>query len=159
MAVEFTVPGVPAPQGSKTRTKWGVREDNPATRPWRTAVAWEATAAMAGRPRLTGPLALEVVFTFPRPKNHFGSGRNAEQLKPSSPTLHASKPDVDKMLRAICDSLSGIICRDDAQIAAVQGWKVYGSPGATVRVRPLPPDATPRPLVAEVPVADQHDLP
>lgn len=31
--IEFTVPGIPAPQGSKVRTKWGMREDNPATRP------------------------------------------------------------------------------------------------------------------------------
>ena len=67
--IEFTVPGVPAPQGSKVRTKWGMREDNPATRPWRQAVGFEALAAMTGAPPFSGALRLEVEFRFPRPKS------------------------------------------------------------------------------------------
>ena len=132
--VSFVVPGVPAPQGSKTRTKWGVREDNPATRPWRTAVAWEATVAMQGRLPLDGPLALHVDFYFPRPKSHYGSGRNAAELKAAAPLLHSVKPDCDKLLRALADSLSGIVCRDDAQFVVVAARKLYGSPCAEVTV-------------------------
>lgn len=135
--VAFTVPGVPAPQGSKTRTKWGVREDNPATRPWRSAVAWEATAAMQGRAALTGPLRLEVVFAFPRPRSHFGTGRNADRLKDTAPTFHSAKPDCDKLVRAIGDALSGIVCRDDAEFSVVEARKVYGSPSAAIRVSSL----------------------
>jgi Holliday junction resolvase RusA-like endonuclease len=136
--VSFTVPGVPAPQGSKVRTKWGVREDNPATRPWRTSVAWEATAAMQGREPLTGPLFLAVTFFFPRPKNHFGSGRNSDVLKPSAPTFHTAKPDCDKLIRAIGDSLTGIVCRDDSQIAVVMAYKMYGTPRAEISATSAP---------------------
>ena len=135
--VSFTVPGLPAPQGSKTRTKFGVREDNPATRPWRNAVAWEAKAAMNGTMPLAGPVRLDVVFYFPRPKSHFGSGRNAETLKPAAPTFHTAKPDVDKLCRAIGDSLTGIVLRDDSQIAQVFASKKYGSPCAEITVAPL----------------------
>lgn len=139
--ITFTVPGIPAPQGSKTRTKFGVREDNPATRPWRAAVAWEATAAMQGQEQLAGPLALEVIFYFPRPKSHFGSGSKATTLKDSAPDFHTAKPDADKLLRAIGDSLSGIVCRDDSLLAIVRAEKVYGLPRALVVVREIDEEA------------------
>lgn len=137
--ISFTVPGVPAPQGSKTRTKWGVREDNPATRPWRQAVGWEATAAMHAEEfdALLGPLALEVVFYFPRPKSHYRTGRHAGVLKDSAPDFHTAKPDADKLLRAIGDALTGLVCRDDSQFALVRAEKVYGEPRALILVREL----------------------
>lgn len=148
MEVSFTVPGVPAPQGSKTRTKWGVREDNPNTKPWRSATAGEAIDVMQGRELLTGPLALEAVFYFPRPKGHYGSGKNANALKPSAPIHHTSTPDADKLLRAIGDSLKGIVCRDDSQLAIVRGEKRYGTPSAHITVReiqPTQPERSPAP--------------
>ncbi len=140
--LQFTVPGVPAPQGSKVRTKWGVREDNPATRPWRTAVAWEATAAMraltetVGEPLLP-PYLLEVIFFFPRPKSHYGTGKKAGVLKDTAPVFHAGKPDVDKLVRAIGDSLTGIVVRDDSQIARVYAEKRYGEPCARITLSSL----------------------
>jgi len=147
--IAFKVAGVPAPQGSKTRTRWGgIREDNPATRPWREAVAWAATQAMQGgdpeghsrilevRPPLTGPLELAVAFYFPRPKHHYGTGRNADRLKDTAPTWCATKPDTDKLIRAIGDAITGIICRDDSQIVRVTAWKLYGTPAAEITVRP-----------------------
>lgn len=144
--IEFTVAGVPAPQGSKTRTKWGgVREDNPATRPWRQAVAWEATATM--RPLnmqpLTGPLELQVLFVFPRPKHHYRTGRHAGMLKPSAPIYCTTKPDVDKLIRAVADGMSGIVYRDDCQLVRVRAVKCYGSPHAVVTVKHAPEETNP----------------
>ena len=139
--IEFTVAGVPAPQGSKVRTKWGMREDNPATRPWRQAVGFEALAAMKGAPPHSGPLRLEVVFAFPRPKSHYGTGKNADVLKAAAPTLHTAKPDVDKLVRAIGDAVTGVCCRDDSQFALVVARKIYGTPGARVTITPV--DARP----------------
>ncbi len=132
--ISFTVAGVPAPQGSKVRTKWGVREDNPATRPWRTAVAWEATAAMQGREPLAGALELVVVFTFPRPKSHYRTGRHAGELKPDAPRYCVTKPDTDKLLRAIGDAVTGICVRDDSQFVEITARKLYGQPSATVAI-------------------------
>lgn len=149
MTVSFTVPGVPAPQGSKVRTRYGMREDNPATRPWRQAVAWEATVAMTATrgdvdfmpdsrvAPLVGPLELEAVFYFPRPKSHYRTGKLAGQLKPSAPFHHATKPDGDKLVRAIGDAITGVVCRDDSQIVRCTFEKRYGQPRAEVTVRAL----------------------
>ena len=144
--IAFKVAGVSAPQGSKTRTRWGgIREDNPATRPWREAVAWAATQAMTFhgdegtsgyQEPLTGPLELAVTFYFPRPKSHYGTGKNADRLKPTAPTWCATKPDTDKLIRAIGDAITGIVCRDDSQIVRVTAWKLYGTPAAEITVRP-----------------------
>lgn len=123
--IEFTVHGIPAPQGSKA--PYG-GESNPRTRPWRAAVAAVAAETMNGQPLLTGPLKLQVVFVFPRPKSHTGTGRNDGVLKASAPLFHSVKPDTDKLLRAIGDSLSGTVIRDDAQIATVTASKLYGEP-------------------------------
>lgn len=133
--IEFTVHGIPAPQGSKTA--WGT-EANPNTRPWRAAVAAQAAETLAGRPLLEGALEVQVVFVFPRPKSHFGTGKNAASLKASSPIYHATKPDADKLLRAIGDAITGTLIRDDAQIARVTATKLYGDHAhARVIVEPL----------------------
>jgi Holliday junction resolvase RusA-like endonuclease len=131
--VEFTVLGEAQPQGSKTvgRNHAGdsyVREDNPKTQPWRQAVAAAATAAMDGRQVRTGPVELRIVFVFPRPQGHFGTGRNAGRLKPSAPLYVRTRPDVDKLLRAIGDALTGVVFRDDAQAVIVRAEKHYGEP-------------------------------
>lgn len=134
--IELIVHGIPAPQGSKT--PWG-SESNPRTRPWRAAVAAEAAQAMNGRPLLTGPVTLEVFFFYPRPKRHYRSGARADELRLDAPVYHAGKPDLDKTLRAIGDSLTGTVLRDDAQIARVIATKLYGEPAcARILVRPCP---------------------
>jgi Holliday junction resolvase RusA-like endonuclease len=141
--IAFTVLGVPVPQGSKrvVPTRGGPRaiESNEKTlRPWRSAVSFEASEATAGLPVITGPVQLKVEFVFPRPKGHFGTGRNADSLKASAPTYVQTKPDLDKLVRAIGDAISGIAIRDDAQIAHVDVWKVYGEPArAAIEIAPL----------------------
>lgn len=137
-AVTFTVHGVPAPQGSKTRTRWGgMREANKSTQPWREAVAWKATQAMLGKELLAGPLALEATFYFPRPKTHYGTGRNEGVLKDGAPLYCSTTPDTDKLLRAIGDAMKGIVYRDDAQIARSLAWKLYGEPHVGITVERL----------------------
>jgi crossover junction endodeoxyribonuclease RusA len=121
--------GEPAPQGSKTRLpSGGMREANAATRPWRATVAAAAVEAIGERPQLVGPLELRAVFVFARPASHWGTGRNLQRLKPSAPAYRPSKPDLDKLLRAIGDALTGIAFRDDAQLAVIRAEKHYGTP-------------------------------
>ena len=68
---------------------------------------------------IQGAFQADFIFTFERPKGHWGTGRNSEKLKPSSPTFHTVKPDFDNVAKIILDSLNGIIFRDDSQ--AVKG--------------------------------------
>lgn len=143
-AVSFTVLGTPIPQGSKTKTRWGgLREDNPATQPWRDTVAWQARATMGSTPPLLGPCALRVVFYLPRPKAHYGTGKNADRLKATAPGYCQTKPDLDKLLRAIGDALTTAgVWRDDNQAVTVDASKLYAfpgqQPGCHITVTPLP---------------------
>lgn len=138
--VRFTVYGEPAPQGSKTRNRWGgVREDNPRTQPWRQEIAGKAIEAMGGRPPLTGPVEFRAEFTFPRLVSHYGTGRNAGRVKDNAPVWKPTAPDLDKVIRACCDALAGIAFLNDAQVVALTATKTYGTRAyADITVRPAP---------------------
>jgi crossover junction endodeoxyribonuclease RusA len=85
---------------------------------------------------LTGPCRLVVVFYFPRPKSHYG----ARGLKPSAPGWVTRTPDLDKLVRAVGDSLTGVCVRDDSLIVELVAMKRYadGEPArALVRLELL----------------------
>lgn len=139
----FSVQGLPRTQGSmrafvpKGRS-WPVvvHEKGRELESWRSLVAGEARRVAPSEP-WAGPVSLDVVFLLPRPGGHYGSGRNAERLRPAAPLLPACKPDLDKLLRGIGDALRGVLYRDDAQLVDVRARKVYGVPGAAIEVRRL----------------------
>lgn len=158
--VAFFVPGIPRPGGSKTaqaiyrggkpvmangRVLVTVRDASKHAPDWKRTVATFAAQAFDG-PLLTGPLRVEFAFRMPRPKGHFGTGRNAGAIKATAPTYHTGKPDVLKLSRSTEDALTGIVWADDALIADERIVKVYatdetgGRPGAWVRVAVLTTD-------------------
>ena len=133
--IEFGVSGLPAPQGSKN--PWG-GESSKNLRPWRNDIAVAAQKQMQGQPPHPEPVMLRAVFVFPRPKHHYGTGRNAGVRKASAPGWKSSAPDLDKLVRALGDALTGIVFRDDAQIVELQAVKIWGEhPGVTVTVVPV----------------------
>ena len=136
--IQFFVPGKPVAQGSKRHVGKGVMvEMLRDLAPWRQAVAEYAKRA-AGNEQMLGPLRLRALFFFPRPSAHFGTGRNMGQLKASAPLWRDANPDLDKLLRAVCDGLtnSGVI-RDDRYIVKMYGEKRYGDPGVLVNLQTL----------------------
>lgn len=137
-AISFFVPGVPAPGGSKrafvVNGRAVVTDDCKRNKPWRQAVTLFAADAYHGDP-LTGPLVVEVVFTMPRPKSHYRTGKHAGVVRDDAPAWHTKKPDATKLLRALEDALTGVLWTDDAVIAEQRVDKVYGNrPGAYVTV-------------------------
>ena len=119
--------GRPVPKGSKTRTRYGVRDDNPNVKPWEARIAAAGHDALDGGELLDGPLSVMVDFYFSRPTGHFGTGRNAGQVRAGAPVHMVTKPDLDKLVRAL-DALSGIVWRDDNQVVALVAAKHYGTP-------------------------------
>jgi Holliday junction resolvase RusA-like endonuclease len=141
--ITFTVRGIPAPQGSKRafRNKYSGRiqqvESSKRVAPWRSDVRDAALSAVGWAEPMSGPVYVELVFRLPRPRNHYGSGRNAGVLKPSAPIWPAGKPDRDKLERAVMDALSGLVFVDDAQVVSGPIEKRYADgdgPGVTVTV-------------------------
>jgi Holliday junction resolvase RusA-like endonuclease len=132
MEISFFVPGIPQPGGSKKaffNKKTGraiVVEDAKHNKEWRAVVAY-AAGLIADREYLFNePLRLRMDFVFPRPKGHYGSGKNAGVLKPSAPPFPAVRPDATKVLRSTEDALKGILWRDDCQIVTQTVTKRYG---------------------------------
>jgi len=78
------------------------------------------------------PIALHVEFFFQRPKSHYGTGRNADKLKPSAPDYHTSTPDTDNLIKFVCDSLNGVFYKDDSYICSVKAVKYYDCTPRTV---------------------------
>lgn len=131
MHLSVTIPGIPAPQGSKRHVGNGILvESSKRLKPWRAdaIAAIQEQQAKHNQPQYTGPVHIIVIFRFPRPKSHF----NKSGLKPSAPFPHITRPDLDKLLRALLDAMtqSGII-RDDSQVYNLEALKVYAERGET----------------------------
>lgn len=136
------VPGVPQPGGSKrgflipNTKRIVITEDNKRSKDWRASVA-QVVSEVVTAP-LHGPLEVIFEFYLPRPQGHFGSGRNAAQLKESAPRWHSIRPDYTKLVRSTEDALKGIAWLDDSQIASQRGTKVYGDRcGCRITIRSL----------------------
>lgn len=140
--ITLEVPGVPAPGGSKRHIGGGRMIDDCKRNPgWRSIVAWTARMELRGMMPLEGALAVDVVFWMPRPKAHYGTGKNAGKLKPNAPKYHTVKPDGTKLWRSTEDALTGLAWRDDAAVADQRVRKLYGeTPGAEIRVWTLVDD-------------------
>lgn len=140
MNVEFFVAGVPRTKGSshsfynpKTH-KTVFQHDNEHLKAWQSMVSF--TARQKGCKPTLGPVSVTILYILPRPKGHFNS-RGA--VKSSVSQLPISKPDIDKLERAILDSLTGVVYLDDSQVVKVSQEKIYTSaigdqPGARIRV-------------------------
>jgi crossover junction endodeoxyribonuclease RusA len=138
--ITIEVRGLPAPQGSKRHVGHGIMvESSKAVGPWREAVRAETQRAMRWNGgTLEGPVRLGVIFGLPRPKGHYGTGRNADQVKLSAPHFPAGRPDLDKLLRALLDGLTaGGAWVDDAQVAIISALKKYGEPGCRIEIEQL----------------------
>jgi crossover junction endodeoxyribonuclease RusA len=146
--VEFRVPGKPIPQGGMTAFNRGNKVTVAHKRPkelmnWRALVT--LTAAKHFPQPITGAVRLDVAFMLTRPKSHYGSGRNSDVVRPTAPVYPTVSPDIDKILRALLDSLSTIAFVDDKQVIHVNVTKQYVYPGDApstwVRVTPLSEEA------------------
>ena len=144
MSVSFTVYGIAAPAGSKRgfiHKQSGrviITDDAKRSRPWKAQVSDAAAEAMRGADLLTGPLLLELTFWMPRPKGHYGTGRNAAVVKTGAPKAPTVKPDLLKLARAVEDALTGVCYLDDAQITCETLQKAYTTGQAQTQVRIVP---------------------
>lgn len=142
--ITFRVVGVPQTQGSKsayvignTRRANVVDANWKKLKPWRKKVREAAEKAYQG-PVLLGPMRLDVVFVFRWLEKHKRTGKYAGQIKENAPLWKDTQPDLSKLVRAIEDSLTGVIWKDDSQVCAPKPYKVFGHKdlaGVYIRVR------------------------
>jgi crossover junction endodeoxyribonuclease RusA len=142
--ITVTVYGVPRPQGSMRlhrhpSTGATVARYAPTVYEWRNLVTTAVRAAWPGS-ALVGPVQCSLVFELPRPRGHYGTGRNVGALKPSAPLYPGVAPDLDKLVRCVFDAVSdaGTAWHDDSQVVRLVASKIYvgdGSvPGCTITI-------------------------
>jgi Holliday junction resolvase RusA-like endonuclease len=124
--IHVFVPGTPVPQGSVNNYHGRIVGVTPKLREWRLKIR-AATMAKHSGPPLDGPITVHMVFQLAPPK------------KPRW-WAPAVKPDADKLVRAVFDSLSttkqmrGVIV-DDARIVNFTAAKTYhGNPGVMITI-------------------------
>jgi Holliday junction resolvase RusA-like endonuclease len=133
-AIAFTVFGKPSPSGSKKafqHSKTGrivVVDTAKGKAKWQTLCKRAATTAVkeSGWGCASGPINLQVLFTFARPKAHFRTGKNSGIMKPTAPFWHTQKPDRTKLLRCLEDAFKGVLWKDDSQVISGEARKCWG---------------------------------
>jgi len=124
--ITFFVPGKPQSQGSKVKTRWGMREDNKELGPWRERVALAAHAALNGEDPLRGPVTVHLQFVLYRPLS-------TPKTKPTPPATKA--PDIDKLARACLDAMTHVLYADDAQVTHLTAEKRVAEVGEELGVQ------------------------
>ncbi len=143
-AIEIRLRGIPAPQGSKQITRYGMREASSKVGPWRDTASAQAAWQYSG-PVLNDPVRVQIEFIMPRAKHHWSTAKGKEdQLKPSAPPGHhcTSGGDIDKLTRAVLDSLAvrsgGSVLKDDSLVVSLRVDKRFAlrdePSGAMIRI-------------------------
>ena len=123
------VSGEPASQGSHSVINGRIVQVNSAKhKKWRNAVAFAALDLVGPDWELLDePLELSIIFYLDRPKT-------------ATRDFPAVMPDLDKLIRAVSDSLTGTVIRDDSRIVAIHAQKLYADDrgvGAVIRLNTL----------------------
>jgi Holliday junction resolvase RusA-like endonuclease len=75
---------------------------------------------------IKAPVRLVAKFFLKRPKNHYGTGKNAGKLKSwALSACPTTKPDLDNLVKFIKDALNGIFWYDDSYVVEIQARKKY----------------------------------
>jgi Holliday junction resolvase RusA-like endonuclease len=162
--ITFFVPGTNVPQGSKQgffnpktqrvvmRENAGMRHATRRHEVWMAALAaarenglWDPNGGLTpdgGPTPWDGPIAVRLTFWAHRGVGHYGTGRNAREVKVSAPRFPTKPPDIDKLTRLVLDSLTSVLYVDDAQVVRLgveKRWvdRFLESEGVTVQVREI----------------------
>lgn len=138
--ITIHVTGTPQPQGSKqgfynprTRTVSIVEGSSPKARArfhdWRQGIANAARDYQATHARelVDDPIRITIDFKLPRPKSAPKKRRHPH-----------TKPDIDKLARAVLDAITGTLITNDSRVCQLLAFKTYGDPpGATITIEQL----------------------
>lgn len=103
------VPGRPIPQGSMRAVGKGVLiHDNAALAGWRKAIAWSVRAALGTQAPFLTPVGVCCHFLV-------------------TPKRKGDQPDLDKLVRAVLDALTGIAYKDDKQVAVIEATRTLAT--------------------------------
>ena len=135
MTISIFIPGEPVSKGRPRvyRTAKGIRGVTPEkTRNYEAAVQLLARQVMAGSSPMQEAIGVTIDAKFTIPKSWKKDDRQAAAY---GLMAHTKRPDIDNVVKAVLDGMSGIVFNDDSQITALNARKRYSTqPGLTVTV-------------------------
>ena len=121
--MRFTVIGTPKPLKRHRVARSGHMYD-PSVQD-KKAFTLQANIMKPNKP-LEGALKVTLKFYFKRPKSHYRSGAFSKLLKQNiSDNYHPISPDLDNLVKLVCDSMEGSWLKNDSQIASIVAEKYY----------------------------------
>ena len=129
--VQFTVPGKPVGKARPRFTRAGHTYTPGNTTEYEARVRAEYARQTQNFRFPDGvPVKVQICAHYPIPAST--SRKNTERML-TGEIAPIKKPDWDNIGKIICDSLSGVAHKDDAQINRATVWKLYGDhPNVTV---------------------------
>lgn len=132
---QYHVMGSPSPQSGTRIVPTGagrraITTGGKGLAPWRASLAQAASWAAPDEP-LSGPVEVRVTFRLAMPRSR------PKYLQRLGRSPSSVKPDIDKLVRAVLDSLKqGGMIRDDSQVYRVEAVKheVVGWTGADISI-------------------------
>lgn len=143
-SVFICVPGEPVGKGRPRigrRGKHAMMFTPQKTVDYEQMVKAEAEKSMARSTPFAGPVELKLQIFTGIPKSYPKRKAEAARLGKIAPT---KKPDIDNVVKTVCDSLNGVVWVDDVQVVDLHVTKRFGEePCIIAIVTPLDLDHEP----------------
>jgi len=110
----YTLPGDPIPLA---RVRFGKHRTWDSQKKLKVTSEITLLAQHGNRPKYTGPLRIIMLFEFTIPPSR------ARKIKPGMP--HAVKPDLDNLVKYICDVSQLVLFDNDSRVSEIVCKKVY----------------------------------
>ena len=132
----FCVEGIPVP---KARARIVMRGKYPSAYTPETSKTYETLLKVAAKSAMNKeglklvetPCDLFVRFYLPIPTS---TSKKKAELMRTGEIRHAKKPDLDNLIKQICDAMNGVVWKDDSQVVRIVSSKHYGEPCVYVTV-------------------------
>lgn len=73
---------------------------------------------------IEGPLKIDATF-YIRPPKYISSKKKLKEKLEAEKIFCSKKPDIDNYLKALLDSMTGIVFKDDGQVVECRARKLY----------------------------------
>ena len=93
-------------------------------RTWRAECSKLIGEAFGTEKLIEGPLKIDATFYIQPPKYAFSKKKFKEKLE-AEENFCSKKPDIDNYLKALLDSMTGIVFKDDGQVVECRARKLY----------------------------------
>lgn len=100
---------------------------------YKETIEWQTKAQMKNKELITGPIAVNVLFHMPIPKN-----LSKKKKDESIGKYHIKRPDTDNLIKGVFDALNNLVWKDDNQVCKIAAKKIYSeSPRIEIEINEL----------------------